>query len=775
MNNSEIPSGSRFASGANVGNEENASNRLADLDPNDIESIEVLKGASAAAIYGMRANAGVVIITTKKGSAGKTKINFSQDLGINTIQRFVGRREYTAEQIEERFGPADRALFEQRMAQGGLFNYEEEIYGNTGIISETRLSASGGNDKTKFYIGGSIRDEEGIILRTGHKRRSLRANIEHKINERVTLNSNTNYINSVANRSFSGNENDGGLSHGYNLAFTRDWVNLFPDENGVYPDNPNAAGNPLFVRDLTENSETINRVIQGLKLNMDLIRKDNMLLRLNFNGGLDFFLNETFVYVPETHQAQRGNDNGFIGVGKNKFMNLNYQAFAVWENYLMDGALTLSTQTGVSYLNFDRDLILNRSTQLIPGQRNLTQGGAQQITQQYQFEEEFGYVIQQEANYDDKIIATVGARFDKSSLNGDPNKLFPFLKASTAINIANFDFWTSETINQFKVRAAYGETGSSANFGALFTSLNAVNIGGAPGTLISPSRGTPNLIPETSSEFEVGFDLGLFNNRIGFEATYYNRTVFDLLFGRAMPSSSGFTTEFINDADLRNSGVELALKATPINNSRLQWNTNVLFWVNRSEVTRLGVPPFVPPGAGFGLSLGTFFVEEGEPITQFKGNTPEGTVEIGDTEPDFQMSFFNTLVIDQKWELGFLLHWKQGGDVLNLTRFLTDIGGTTPRELDNLPPNDPDQPAFFIEDASYLRLREISLFYNLPKIPNVEAWKIGLSARNPLTWTNYSGYDPEVSVNGGQGISTGLDVGPFPSARQFYFHLNVTF
>ncbi|MGB3800891.1 MAG: carboxypeptidase-like regulatory domain-containing protein, partial [Lewinella sp.] len=163
ISNAEIPSGSRNASGANAANEEGASNRIADINPDDIESIEVLKGASAAAIYGTRANAGVVIITTKKGVSGETRISFNQDLGFNTIIRKVGRRSYTAAQVEETFGADARAEFEAAQGRGEIFDYEDIIYGETGFITDSRLRVSGGSEKTNFFVSSSWRDEDGII------------------------------------------------------------------------------------------------------------------------------------------------------------------------------------------------------------------------------------------------------------------------------------------------------------------------------------------------------------------------------------------------------------------------------------------------------------------------------------------------------------------------------------------------------------------------------------------------------------------------------------
>ena len=789
ISNAEIPSGSRFASGANSGSEEGASNRIADINPEDIESIEVLKGASAAAIYGTRANAGVVIITTKKGKAGKTNISLDQDIGTNSIIKKLGRFDYDEASVREAFGDEEAARFVAAQNAGEIFNYEDEIYGETGFIRDTRLKITGGTDKTQFYIGGSVRDEDGIIQGTGFERNSIRLNLNHKISDKISIGVNSNYINSFASRSFTGNENEGGLSFGYTLAFTRDWVNQFPDDNGVYPFNPNYSGNPIFARDQATNNETNNRFLNSVKFDWNIFQKDNQVLRFNFNTGVDYFVNETFVHVPELHQSQVGTDNGFLGVGKNVFSNFNYQAILVHDYYTESG-INFTTQGGVSYLDFDRDLILNRTTQLNPGQTNLSQGGTQEISQRLEKEEEFGIILQEEVNINDKIIATVGGRLDKSSLNGDPNQFFFFPKASLALNLTNFDFWPSESFNLFKVRVAYGETGSSASFGSLFTGLAPVNIGGNSGFVVNPSQGNANLEPERSRELEFGIDIALLENKLGIEASYYFRNVNNLLYDRSLPTSSGFSNEIRNDLDLRNTGLELGINYTPIASDDVNWNSSINFWFNRSQITRLGtvdgtdaandIPSFVPPGVAFGLGLGSFFIDEGSPITGLWNNGDDGPVQTGDTEPDFQLGFYNEVKFLDNWNFNFLLHWKQGGDVLNLSRLLTNIGGQTPQDIiDFVAENsEGDNPSVrgFVEDASYVRLREIGLNYTLPVSTSViEQVRFGVSARNLLTFTNYTSYDPETSTKGGTGLSTGIEVTPFPSSKQVYFSIGLDF
>ena len=783
LNNNEIPSGLRFASGANRGNEENPPNRIADIDPNDIENIEVLKGASAAAIYGTRANAGVIIITTKKGKAGETKINFTQNIGFSEISNRLGMRDWTASSVEAAFGSAEVTKYNNAVNTFGLIDYEDEVYGNKGIISDSKISIAGGNEKTQFYVGTSYRDEEGIIKKTGFDRFSLRANIDHKISNTFDLSSSSNFVQGQSRRSFTGNENEGGLSYGYTLAFTRPWINLYPDTSGNYPNNPNYAGNPLFVRDNAINNDDNNRFIQSLKLTTKIIDGEKDRLRMIWSGGLDFLANETYVYVPETHQAQNGGDNGFIGVGKNNFKNYNLLGLGVWNRDALDGDLALTTQGGVSYLKRDADIVFNQATQLIPGQTTLGQGAAQSISQTQSEIQEFGYFGQIEGNYKDQFIATVGYRADKSSLNGDPNKFYGFPKASLAVNIHNFGDWNMGAIDQIKLRAAYGETGSSASFGSIFTSLNSVSIGGVGGSSVASLRGDANIEPETSQEFEIGLDLR-FIQKIGFEFSYYNRNVKDLILSRSLPTSSGFSTETTNLADLENKGIELGINIDAFNNDRFSWNSGIQFWLNRSEVTRLEVPAFPQPGAGFGLGLGTFYIQQGQPVTQLVGNINGSPTQIGNVEPDFQVSFNNNFTISKNLEIGFLIHWKEGGENINLSKLLTDLGGIT-ADLDT--PEGQTRaslgfvPDRFIEPASYMRLREAAIYYTLPQ--NTFSWlssdissvKIGLTGRNLLTITDYSSYDPETSTNGGSGLSSGIEVTPFPNSRQYLFSLNVNF
>lgn len=787
ISNIQLTSGSSVASGANAGREEGGSNRVSDINPDDIESIEVLKGASAAAIYGTRANAGVVIITTKKGKAGETVIKFDQDVGFNTIQNYAGRRQFTSALVSSIYGPSEAALFDQAVANGKLFNYEKELYGETGLIVNSRLSLSGGTDKTKFYFNATRHDEEGIMKNTGYNRNSLRLNLDHKINDKLKVGLSSNYINSKADRGPVGNENNGGFSVGYNLALTtNDWEDLFPDEFGVYPDARFASANIIYNRDNIINSEDINRFIQGANIEYRAIEGDKFDLKFIANGGLDYFQAKNFVYIPETHQVQRSTTQGFLSNGNTQSLQLNYNAFAVL-NYDAGNDINLSGQFGVSYLKNESDQVISQTTQLVPTQTNISQGLSFTTGQTLRDEEDFGLIGQGTLNWNDKIIATAGIRFDKSTLNGDPNKYYAFPKASLAINVANFDFWNIDDVNLFKLRFAYGETGSSGAFGSLYTPLGPTSNGGILGLALpgggQAQIGNPNLEPETSQEIEYGIDLSFLDGRIGLELTGYKRDVNNLIYrNSSIPLTSGFSTEVRNDFDLSNTGVEIALNAVPVKSDKITWNTSLSLWKNEAKVEKLGIGEFAPGGEGFSLTFGSAYLREGENATSLGANIGGTPTIIGDAAPDYEMSWFNQINFLDNFDLTFLWHLKEGGDVLNLTKLLSDFGGVTP-DLDD--PNVIANPRFatsgaagYIEDGSYIRLREVGLFYNIPfaKENNLfEKMRVGISGKNLITITDYTGYDPETSAFGPSGLSQGIEVAPFPSSKQFFFHLGITF
>ena len=800
LDNSSISSGglnsvSAASGGGNASTQDNATNRIADINPNDIENIEILKGASASAIYGSRGAAGVIIITTKKGKAGKAVVSFSQSIGYNEAINLQGQRNWTAA-LAETTGTGQGALFTAAEAAGTLRDYEKEIFGEKGFISNTNVSMSGGSEKTRFFAGLTRNQEDGIVKRTGYDKTSVRLNLDHQFTDNIKFSLTSNYINSSADRGFFNNDNSG-TTLGVALTATRPWDFLLPDANGNYPDHPNNSSNPLQTRDLMTNNEATKRFILGGTLDINLYRSDNSDLKFVARGGTDSYTLAATVIFPKELQFMRpdqGGVNGVSAISTTTNTNSNYSAFLV-HNYRTNNDISFSTQLGATNEQFSQNIVRVVASDLIASETNVDQGANQAVNQFRLEQEDFGFYAQESINYQDKLIATLGIRGDKSTNNGDKDEFFYYPKASLAANLHNFDFWgESETLNRFKIRTAYGEAGTFAAFGSLFTIFGNTLIDGNVGIIVPLTRGNAAISPERQKELEIGFDAGLFNDRVSLEFTYYKKDVEDLLLQANIEPSTGFGREWVNAGELENKGIEIGLNVNAVDTEDFKWNSNVTWYKNQSEMTRLDVPAFNT--GGFGTSLGTFRIEQGRSVTQIVGTTGPGTPisVLGDAEPDFQMTFNNNIRY-KDFTLSFLWHWKKGGDNVNLTKLLSDFGGTSADFDDfDFDPNINNgtfrinnglfagNAAPFVEDASYLRLREIGLYYTIPQ-ETLDKWfnsvvsnvKLGFSGNNLINIFDYNSYDPEVSNFGGNGLSTGVEVTPFPSSKRFMFHLSAQF
>lgn len=798
VNNSTISNGRYQATGATGAGEDNGGNRLADLNPDDIESIEVLKGPSAAAIYGQRANAGVVIITTKRGAAGTTEVSIEQNVGFASPLNLLGVASWSEEKIQARYpgeaAEAELEKFREAQANGNIYDYEDIIYGNRGAISETNVSVSGGNEKTQFFVSGGYHTEDGIVENTGFNRGSVRANLDHNISDNIRVASSSNFIKTDNNRGFTGNQNGSGGSLGYTLAYTPTYAQLFPNADGTYPGNTYFDDNPLAIIEFAENEEDITRVFQSLDLNADLYQGGGSALSLNIKGGIDYLNYNSRIYFPEFLQNQQASSNpGDVIRTKEDNLNTNLQAVLLFSQALSNFDLT--TQLGFSRYGQQQTRQQLRGRGLVTGQDNINQAQVQSVVNQSEQRiVEVGWFGQQEVNWDDKLIGTVGLRLDRSSLNYNQSEYYLFPKASLAANIANFDFFNLNSVNQFKLRVAYGVTGGVPNFGDTFRALNGSNIGSNLGLTISTRDIDPNLKPERAQELEFGTDISMLDNRLSLSATYYIKQVEDLILDLPTASSTGVTAIATNAAELSNKGIELGLNASPIQTSSFSWTSDILFWKNDSEITSLNIPPDV--SGGFGVSLGNYLLQEGYSPTTIVGipQTPgeDALYEVyGNAQPDFQMSFGNQLSFLNGFQFNFLFHWSKGNYNINLLQYLTDDGGTSPdwnedpdgdgtptgtERLSGLPPES------YVQEASYVKLREVGLHYNVPAsfieqtlgsaLRNV---RIGVSASNVWMWTTYDGYDPEVSTFGTQAINQSVSVAPYPSSRKILFDLKLDF
>ncbi len=823
MNNDAISNGSNAvtaaAAGGSASNQDNPVNRIADLNPSEIESIEILKGASAAAIYGQRASSGVVIIKTKRGSSGKAQFSASQSLGITTIQKKLGQREFTAETAEASFGSTGLTLFNEAQSSGrGFLDYEELMYGNEGLLSKTQVSSSFGNESTSFYVSGTLQDDEGIIKTTGYERQSIRANVDHRFTDKFKVAVSTNYIHSESRRGLTNNDNTG-TTFGVSMVATPSFIDLRPDENGIYPSHPFNSANQLQTRDLFSNNEGVNRVLTSVQLDYNILQESNNLLKFQFTGGVDFFSQKNKLIFPSDLQFEQASGApGTLIETSTDNLNTNTSALLV-HTFMPNQDFTLVSQVGYTSFNNDQNSVLNVANGVLGTQTNVDQAVSVNVNQNRIFQRDRGFFVQEELNLSDTYIATLGLRGDKSDRNGDVSKLYYYPKASLAWNLTNMDFWEGEAIDNLKLRVAFGQTGNLSTFGSKFTSLAPSNIGGLGGILLTNVRGVDDIKPERQTEVEAGFDMSLADGLASLSFTVYQKSIQDMLLQRELEPSTGFSFESFNAGEMRNRGVEVGLDLIPVNSANLRWASTLNFWKNVSKVTDLPVPAF--DVGGFGTSLGVYRIEEGKSATQIVGLDPQTnddgslatdgagnpiivTKKLGDGEPDFQFSFSNQFNILKNVDFSFLLHWKKGGDTINLTELLYDLNGTTPdyddtdltfadyqNEAAGITDDTPNgikrlsllgiSTDQFVQDASYLRLREIGLYYNVPVSftsnlsESIRGIRFGVSATNLFTISPYRSYDPEVSNFGNQPIAQNIEVAPYPSSKQYYFHFNIDF
>lgn len=795
VNNEFLTTGRSAVSGAGVNSQDDTANRLADINPDDIQSIEVLKGPSAAAIYGQRANAGVVIIKTKQGVAGDTKVTVKQDVGFNTPLHLPGRTDWTPARIDAFYGAgsARATLEKQRLADaqaaGNVVDLEEYIYGNTGLVNNTQINVSGGNNKTRFLISGAINSEDGTIRNTGFDRNSIRANLDHSISQNIRVSSNSNFIRTVSDRGFTGNQNNTGGSIGYSLAFHPNYSYNIIKQNsdGSFNDTPYFGENPLRLIDIAVNNQEVSRFLQSASLEADLISNESSLLSLRANGGFDYTNANSIIYFPEFMQFQRtaANFPGDVNHTTQEVLNTNLQAVLLFNTTVGAGFgnLDLSTQLGASRYDqtFSQDRI--RGQGLLPGQTNV--GNAAQVTANQIFREvtDFGLFAQEEINFEDKLIATVGARWDKSTLNLDEGQYYFYPKASLAANLTNFDFWTVDPVNQLKLRVAYGETGGLPNFGGIFSSLGGTNIGDRGGAVAPGTDVDPDLKPERAKELEFGFDMAVLDGRVALEFTRYNKAIEDLILNLVPSPSTGVNSITSNAATLENVGMELGISLIPVQNRNFTWDAGILWWTNETEITELQIPDQTNTfyaSSAFGASR----FEEGVSPTGIYGFVP-GEAErqiIGDLQPDFQMSFSNDFTFLRNFQASFLVHWSEGAEGINLSKLLTDSGGNTHDFFDS---NDnivqrEGETLTFLEDASYVKVREASLYYTLASETlerlvgnNLESVRFGVTGTNLLMFTDYSGYDPEVNATGRSPLNQRVDIAPYPTPRKILFSVKV--
>lgn len=779
--------------------QDDAVNRLTDLNPNDVESIEILRGAAATSIYGSKGVNGVVIVTTNRGKAGKPHANITQRVGFSEASRGPGTRAFDttaalalyANSGDPAADSATRALILSYAGPNGqlpTYDHFKELAGSKPPSYETQLDVTGGSSGTRYFLSGNVKGDGGIIRNTGAQRQTLRANVEQVFSDRFNVSLTTAFNRTTTERGFTNNDNNG-ASVTYALAYVPGFVNLEP-VNGVYPQPGISYGgsNLLQTTALAVNNETALRFTGGLTATYLALQTAHHSLKFVGAGGIDFFNQKNEVFAPPElyfEQSQTNPGVSTLGNADSRFNNWNINAISTFTP--TSGSFRATTSAGLQWE--DRQLSRSRVTAqgLLPGQQNVNQGSVLQGFEELTHERSVGLYGQEEwLGLNERLLLSAGVRAERSSANGDVNKYYLFPKAAGSYRFPNLVGEGSDV----KLRVAYGQTGNQPLFGQKFTTLQGGQvIGGNVGTVTGAIAGSPSIKPERTREVEAGMDASFLNGRASLEVTLYTRTTSDLLVPVTPAPSTGFSLEFINGGTLRNQGLEIGAAITPLRREKADWVFRTTFTSLRNTVLSLTLPGgatgFRPGNAGYGLSYGEFFVQVGRPITQIIGYDDKGNViSLGQANPKFRWSFLNDITYHRA-ALSFLWDWQYGGVAQNQTLSLYDCNGLAPDQgtpagqarYDACNVTGDARP--FVQSTSFLKLREASLSLDLPD--RLAAWfgaksaQVSVTGRNLVLITNYFGYDPEVSNYGSQAITRNIDLGPYPPSRQFFFSIKAGF
>ncbi len=770
-------------------------NRIADLDPNEIESIEVLKGASAGAIYGSKASNGVIVITTKHGQAGAPKVNFTQRYGQYTISHKLGFRCFhSAAEAQD--------WWTNTMGGGGsppvawqpvCHDFEKEFYGGNPGSYETDLSVNGGSANTTYYMGGSASRDNAIQRNTYYQKQLVTANIGQLIGSRINLRSNNQFIHTLTDRGISGNDNNPVVSPGDIFSVTPTWVDLGHTVNGVYPTNPfeGDLANPFQTAALVKIPEDVYRYIGSVNTNVSAYSSDRQTLDFTLIAGIDAFQYNTHLYSPpDVYWESADGLPGTIVTNKTNstYANVNLSG----AHKLITNRFTATTSFGLRQERRQSDAVYNRGQDIPAGVTNVNYGVQQSLTENQFLVKDFAYYAQEEfLTLHDRLFLTAAINAERSSVNGNDKKFYLYPKYAASYRVP----WLPKYTNDLKIRVAYGKAGNQPNYGSKFTSLPIGVYGGQLGATPSGTAGNPNIKPETSTETEAGLDAQFLDGRVALSATYFNKRVTDLILSAAVAPSTGYGTKILNGGAMRNTGTEYALSMTPIDRGKFTWVSRTTFANVWSRVTHLDVPCFVPGGVSFSLRFGQPWVCTGQSVTTLQvyngwDSTFSGGTFVSrarhktylESAPKYTMGFSNELDYGN-FRLTSLFDYRRGGYAVDLTglfvdptSILSDTAMTNARLTRYI-----QGYGAYVEPAGFVKLRELTLSYLLPQkwttrlIGGDHSLRVEVSGRNLATWTKYKGYDPEVSNFSNANLGRFQDVAPYPPSRSVFFSVIANF
>lgn len=778
-------------------NQDQQVNRLADLNPEDIESIEVLKGPSAGAIYGSRGANGVVIITTKRGTNGKPTLNMIQRMGSQSLENKLDMRCFTQAQATAFVNANPPGTFKGATdyfaahPYAGCQDPQTALYGNHGLDYETSASLRGGFNNTSYFASGMVKHDAGLAPTDRYDKQSLRLNLNQELGSKLSLRANTEILHTLTQRGISGNDN-ASIAPSAIFSGTPTFFNF--DQrlpNGQYVGDPWVSNNANALQDAQEikTPENVYRLIGSADGNWTAFTSARQSLTVQILGGVDSYTDHSLVYSPPTTYVEQSHAispyPGSVVNGNTNVTNANLDLSVAHK--LTMSAFNATTSAGLRQERAQSDFLTALGQGLFPGVQNVAAAQNTLISEATYLNKTFSYYVQEELlTLSERLLLTAAINAERSSTNGDPNKFYSYPKFSASYRLP----WLPRFTDNIKLRAAYGKAGNRVPSDYKYTYLTQV-AEGTNGLRASNVIGLPTVFPENTTEVEGGVDATFFGGRAGLEYTRYQKKTTDLVLTAGVAPSTGFATQVINGGGLMNVGTEVGLNLIPVQSRVFTWTSNTTYSRNRGEVTSLPVPGFAT-GSAFGERFGFSKIQVGYSPTQvvtYQGKNASGTpIEIhpGDQQPDFSMGFTNSFDVGPL-RLSSLIDWRKGGYDVNLTNLyfdssipggnLADSAGVAARNAAyrNY------QPAF-LEHASFAKLRELTLSYRLPSTlsrsllsDRASDVRLEVSGRNLKTWTKYTGYDPEVSNFGNAAIGHFIDVAPYPPSRQFYFSIEATF
>lgn len=792
------------------------------LSANDIESMQILKDASSAAIYGSRAANGVIMITTKQGIKGDAKITFNGHVGITQVSNKIKSLNVSQyKDLMDEIGMVDlpNNLTDQT-------NWFDETY-RTAVTQNYQLSVSNATDKLKYYVSGGYTAEDGVIKVAYYKRYNFRVNVENQIRSWLTVGANVAYSDYSGNGIISGTgANRAGVI--LSIINTPTYAPVWDSQNpGQYYKNfygVNITSPAENMARTEDNKNTNNRLLATgtaeVRFSKELKFKTSLTLDRAYANSTSFLDPIKTDYGRSQHGTASDNRSlGTVVVFDNILtFDKNFKKHGL---SIMAGTSGTTSRWSQSYQTVSH--FRDGSIHTLNAGNKVSQGNGSSASEWAIM----SYVGRAAYNYDSKYLLTVNMRADGSSKLHPDHRWGYFPSASAAWRISSERFMEDiDWIDDLKLRGGWGQTGNQSGLGD-YAYLQRYNINrqnwweegkaNAVPTISQANLRTKDLKWETTSQTNIGIDLTVLKNRLSFSADYYYKKTSDMLMHVTLPEGAASANNIDrNEGEMTNRGFEFTVNSQNLIGP-FAWSTDFNISFNKNKLTRLAttqiyvdaktsevVNDYVvrnevgrPLGGFYGYISDGVDPETGELI--YRDLTDDGNVSssdrtyIGDPNPLFTFGMTNTFSY-KGLTLNILLQGSYGNDIFNASRMETegmyDGKNQSTRVLNRwrIPGQITDVPkagfnmknsTYFIEDGSYLRVKDISLSYNITA-PLLKKWGISrlqpyFTASNLLTWTGYSGMDPEVNQWGNSGAVQGIDWGTYPHSKSFVFGLNVEF